>query len=61
MAVQGGILIKAPHQSEEPTSQVQFSLDEGNCWHTVELAEAIDVIGIRYAIQKRLLMGALTA
>ena len=45
--VQGGILMMAPHQSEEPTDQVLFSQDEGACWHTIQLDEAIDVIGIK--------------
>ncbi|KAK9806438.1 hypothetical protein WJX73_007437 [Symbiochloris irregularis] len=44
---QGGILIKASHQSEESTDTVEFSLDQGSCWHSVKLSEAIDVIGIR--------------
>ena len=39
--------MKAPHQSEEPTQEVQFSLDQGECWHTIRLAEALDVISIR--------------
>lgn len=42
----GGILIKAAHQSEHPTNFVEFSMDEGKCWHYIELSEAIDVISI---------------
>ena len=40
----------APHQSEEPTDKVMFSQDEGACWHTIQLGEAIDVIGIKYTL-----------
>ena len=47
---QGGILMMAPHQSEEPTDKVMFSQDEGACWHTIQLGEAIDVIGIKYTL-----------
>ena len=31
-----------------PTDKVAFSLDEGQCWHDIQLAEAIDVDNIRY-------------
>lgn len=48
LSLQGGILIKAAHQSEHPTNFVEFSMDEGKCWHYIELSEAIDVISIRY-------------
>ena len=39
----------AAHQSEDPTDKVMFSQDEGACWHTIQLGEAIDVIGIKCA------------
>ena len=39
----------AAHQSEEPTDKVMFSQDEGACWHTIQLGETIDVIGIKCA------------
>ena len=42
-------MMMAPHQSEEPTDQITFSMDSGACWHTIQLGEAIDVIGIRRA------------
>ena len=43
----GGILVMAQHQTHGPTSQVHFSMDEGLCWHSVDLEETIDVIGIK--------------
>lgn len=43
----GGIVVMAPHGTERPASNISFSLDEGRCWQTVQLAEAIDVSNIR--------------
>lgn len=39
----------APHEIESSTSEVHFSMDQGGCWHTVQLEEEIDVQNIRYA------------
>ena len=36
-------------QTEEPAASVAFSLDEGNCWNTVQLQTALDVQNIRYS------------
>ena len=43
----GGLLLLAPHRGQQPASQVMFSIDEGLCWHTIPLAEAIDIDNIR--------------
>ena len=34
-------------QTEEPAESVSFSLDEGNCWNTIQLEVALDVQNIR--------------
>ncbi len=47
----GGIIVIAPHGTERPASNISFSLDEGRCWQTVHLAEAIDVANIRSVSQ----------
>ena len=33
-----------------PTKEVHFSLDEGQCWHSIPLSEAIDVENIRHTL-----------
>ncbi|KAK9831811.1 hypothetical protein WJX74_010382 [Apatococcus lobatus] len=43
----GGIIVMAAHGTERPASNISFSLDEGRCWQTIHLAEAIDVSNIR--------------
>ncbi len=43
----GGLLLMAPHEIEAPATAVHFSMDEGACWHTIQLEEAIDVQNIR--------------
>ena len=37
----------APHETEGPADSLQFSLDQGACWHTIHLSEAIDIQNIR--------------
>lgn len=37
----------APHKAEGPTNMVQFSVDQGACWHDVLLPESIFVENIR--------------
>lgn len=44
---QGGLLVMARHQTQGPTDHILFSMDEGLCWHRVNLSEAIDIINIR--------------
>ena len=44
---QGGLLVMARHQTHGPADHVKFSMDEGRCWHRVNLTEAIDIINIR--------------
>lgn len=44
----GGLLLMAPHEIEAPTDKIHFSMDQGGCWHTILLEEAIDVQNIRY-------------
>lgn len=46
----GGIMAMVRHQTHGPASFVKFSMDEGKCWHTIELPEAIDVIGMRQVL-----------
>ena len=46
---QGGLLVMARHQTHGPADHVKFSMDEGRCWHRVNLTEAIDIINIRCA------------
>ena len=43
----GGLLILAPHETEGPTDSLKFSLDQGACWHSIHLQEAIDIQNIR--------------
>ena len=43
----GGTIVMAKHGSEGPTSEVQFSLDQGACFHTVKLSKALLVENIR--------------
>ncbi|CAL5221253.1 g3408 [Coccomyxa viridis] len=43
----GGLLILASHETEGPTDSLKFSLDQGACWHTIRLEEAIDIQNIR--------------
>ena len=43
----GGLLLLASHETEGPTDRLQFSLDQGACWHNIMLAEAIDIQNIR--------------
>ena len=49
----GGIIVMAPHGTERPASNISFSLDEGRCWQTIHLAEAIDVSNIRCVFLKQ--------
>ena len=44
----GGLLILASHETEGPTDSLKFSLDQGACWHTIRLEEAIDIQNIRW-------------
>ena len=44
---QGGILVMARHQTHGPTDRIHFSMDEGQCWHSVNLSEAIDISNIK--------------
>jgi sortilin len=43
----GGLLLMASHETEGPADSLQFSLDQGACWHTIHLSEAIDIQNIR--------------
>lgn len=43
----GGLLLMASHETEGPAESLQFSLDQGACWHTIHLSEAIDIQNIR--------------
>jgi len=43
----GGTIMLAAHRSEGPTSELQFSLDQGACFHTVKLPKAMLVENIR--------------
>ena len=43
----GGLLLLASHETEGPAERLQFSLDQGACWHNILLAEAIDIQNIR--------------
>eukprot|EP00884_Botryococcus_braunii_P007264 jgi/Botrbrau1/16539/Bobra.0327s0006.1 len=43
----GGLILMAPHEIEAPTDKIHFSMDQGGCWHTILLEEAIDVQNIR--------------
>ncbi|KAL4423249.1 hypothetical protein ABPG77_000041 [Micractinium sp. CCAP 211/92] len=43
----GGLVVLAPHKAEGPTNMVQFSVDQGACWHDVVLPESILVDNIR--------------
>ena len=43
----GGTIVMAKHLSEGPTSEVQFSLDQGACFHTIKLPKALLVENIR--------------
>ena len=45
----GGLLLLASHETEGPAERLQFSLDQGACWHNILLAEAIDIQNIRRA------------
>ena len=44
----GGILVMALHMSDGPTDKVFFSVDEGMCWNSVALENAIHVQNIRH-------------
>lgn len=43
----GGTIVMAKHRSEGPASEVQFSLDQGACFHTIKLSKALLVENIR--------------
>jgi hypothetical protein len=45
----GGLLLLASHETEGPADSLTFSLDQGACWHTIRLQEAIDIQNIRCA------------
>lgn len=46
----GGLVVLAPHKAEGPTNMVQFSVDQGACWHDVVLPESILVDNIRWVM-----------
>lgn len=43
----GGTVVMASHRSEGPTDEVQFSLDQGACFHKVKLPQSMLVENIR--------------
>lgn len=43
----GGTIVMAKHHSEGPSSEIQFSLDQGACFHTIKLSKALLVDNIR--------------
>ena len=43
----GGLILMAAHRSEGPTDSLMLSLDQGGCWDTIKLPEAITVENIR--------------
>ena len=45
----GGVVIMAQHATTAPAEEVYFTLDQGDCWHTVLLQEAINIQNIRCA------------
>ena len=45
----GGVVIMAQHATTAPAEEVYFTLDQGGCWHTVLLQEAINIQNIRCA------------
>ena len=40
----------AQHKTEGPTNRLLFSPDDGACWHSVELSEAITIDNIRCVV-----------
>jgi hypothetical protein len=46
----GGILAMVRHQTHGPADHMKFSMDEGRCWNTVNFSQAINVVGIKYAL-----------
>lgn len=44
----GGIVMMGRFfATRDPTSEVRFSLDQGSCWHSVRLSEALHIENIR--------------
>lgn len=58
---QGGLLVMARHQTQGPTDHIHFSMDEGQCWHRINLSEAINVVNIRSALASELSSSAFVA
>lgn len=44
----GGVVLIGNYMTKEPADRVSFSLDQGACWHTILLSEAIDISNIRH-------------
>lgn len=49
IGMHGGVVVLASHRSEGPTDAVTFSLDEGACFHKIQLPEPMLVENIRIA------------
>lgn len=43
----GGVIVVAKHEVDGPTDELRFSADGGRCFHTVRLAEPLDLQNIR--------------